>query len=471
MRILLPRLRDRVIGGFLMGSRRLGRTAEARVGPGMTPRQGPDPGNAAGTASEQAPPGSGRPRVGMALYGDLTYDSRVRKEARSLAEAGYDVTIVCLASGATDTDLPANVTVLVMLPTGAMVIPGSSNPFLTGRGDRIGALRRRAAWFVTYVRGLRAWGRLVVASAGPVDVWHAHDLTGLAAIVPSLPRGARIVYDSHELFLESGTAAALPRLARRILRLYERRLVSRAAALITVNDEIASVVRSRYRPRSTAVVHNCPVLVAPQPTASSLIRDTTGIRAGVPIVLYHGSLIAGRGIEPLMDALLGEGLEDLHLVLMGYGQKRDELRSLARSEPWRRRMHVLDPVPPSVLLSWVASADIGAMLNPGGTLNDVYSSPNKLFECLAAGTPVVASDFPTLRRIIVDNPGGPLGAVCDPTSVDAIRRSIRSILDLDAGEKEALRARCLRAAAERWNWAREEAVFLRVYSEIVSPRG
>ncbi len=442
---------------------------EAEVSFGRESDAGREPRTAIG-ASVAPQPDRDRRRVGMALYGDLTHDSRVRKEARSLAEAGYDVTIVCLASRGTRTDLPPNVTVLVRVPSGALVIPGSSNPFFTGRGGRIDRIRKRIMWLVTYVRGLRNWGRLAVEAALPVDVWHAHDLTGLAAIVPSLRRGVSLVYDSHELYLESGTAATLPRIARRFLRYYEKRLVSRADALITVNDEIAAELLCRYRPRSVAVVHNCPVLETSQPTGSP-IRDATGIPSGVPIVLYHGMLFAGRGIERLMEALLREGLEGVHLVLMGYGEKRDELRGLARSEPWRSRLHVLDPVPPSALLAWVASADIGAMVNPGGTLNDVYSSPNKLFECLAAGTPVVASDFPTLRRIIVDNPGGPLGAVCDPTSVDAIGRSIRAILDLDAGEKEALRARCVRAAAERWNWAREEAVLLRVYSEIVSPRG
>jgi glycosyltransferase involved in cell wall biosynthesis len=424
------------------------------------------PGSRTAVGPSSAPqPDRGRLRVGMALYGDLTYDSRVRKEARSLAEAGYDVTIVCLASGGTRTDLPANVTVMVRLPTGAMVIPGSSNPFFTGREGPTDTIRKRIVWLATYVRGLRTWGRLAVEAAGPVDVWHAHDLTGLAAIVPSLRTRVPLVYDSHELFLESGTAATLPRLARRILRYYEKRLVSRAAALITVNDEIAAELLRRYQPRSVAVVHNCPVLETPQPTASP-VRDATGIPPGAPIVLYHGSLIAGRGIERLMDALLSEGLEGVHLVLMGYGQKRDELRRLARSKPWRSRMHVLDPVAPSALLVWVANADIGAMVNPGETLNDVYSSPNKLFECLAAGTPVVASDFPTLRRIIVDNPGGPLGAVCDPGDVEAIATSIRSILRLEPADMGALRTRCRQAADERWNWDREARTLLSVYANL-----
>jgi glycosyltransferase involved in cell wall biosynthesis len=421
--------------------------------------------NSAGAALAGAITRSDRPRIAMALYGDLTYDSRVRKEARSLAEAGYDVIIVCLASGETRTDLPANVTILVRLPAGALVIPGSPSPFSIGRADSVEMIRRRVSWLTAYARGLRSWGRLAVEAAGPVDAWHAHDLTGLAAIAPSLRRGVPLVYDSHELYLESGTAAMLPRLARRILRYYEKRLISRVAALITVNDEIAAALVRRYRPRIAAVVHNCPVLATPWPSGS-LIRDATGIPAAAPIVLYHGGLIAGRGIEPLMDALLSRGLEDIHLVLMGYGEKRDELRALALSEPWRQRLHVLDPVPPTSLLPWVASADIGAMVNPGGTLNDVYSSPNKLFECLAAGTPVVASDFPTLRRIVMDNPGGPLGTVCDPGNVEAIATSIRSILRLGPAEMGALRTRCRQAAEKRWNWDLEARTLLSVYANL-----
>jgi glycosyltransferase involved in cell wall biosynthesis len=401
----------------------------------------------------------------MALFGDLTYDSRVRKEARSLAEAGYDVTIVCLASEGPSTDLPANVTVLVRLPGGARVIPGSWNPFFAGRTSRIGKLRTRVAWLSAYARGLRSWGRKAVQAAGPVQAWHVHDLTALAAVAPTLPRRVPVVYDSHELYLESGTAAVLPRVVRLMLRTYEKRLVSRAAAVITVNEEIAGELRRRYRPELVTVVHNCPALPTPAPTGS-LIRDSTGVPATSPIVLYHGGLTTGRGIELLLDALLLEGLEDVHLVLIGYGTMRQALKDLTRSKPWQHRLHVLDPVPPAVLLDWVASADLGVMVNPGGTLNDVYSSPNKLFECLAVGTPVVASDFPTLRRIIMGNPSGPLGAVCDPGNVAAIATSIRGIIALEPADMRALRARCRRAAEERWNWDLEAQTLLSVYANL-----
>ena len=156
---------------------------------------GPDPGAAVDTSWGQAPPAGRRPRVGMALYGDLTFDSRVRREARSLADAGYPVTIVCLAADAAPADLPAGVTIVVQALSGNSVAPGSPNPFFASRGGRLAALRGRAAWLVAYVRGLRTWGRLAVEAAGPVNIWHAHDLTGLAAIVPRLRGGVPVVFE------------------------------------------------------------------------------------------------------------------------------------------------------------------------------------------------------------------------------------------------------------------------------------
>jgi alpha-maltose-1-phosphate synthase len=420
-----------------------------------------------------APERKKRPvRVAMALYGDLTHDSRVRKEARSLADSGYDVTIVCLASQGTRADLPPNVGVLTRRPAGPHVTPGSSNPFFVRRLSRIGAMRSRAAWLATYIRGLRAWGALAVEAAGAVDVWHAHDLTGLAAISPHVRRHIPIVYDSHELFLESGTSEALPGIIRALLRAYERRLVSRAAATITVSQELAAILRHRYRPRELRVVHNCPPRWTQPEHRPTYVHDAAGVGPDASVILYHGVVGPDRGIEQLLEAMLEPGLEDAHMVFMGDGPLRERCLEAATAPRWGGRVHVLDPVPPSDLLPWVASAEIGAMPYQSSSLNNRLSTPNKLFECLAAGIPVIASDFPTLRRIIVDNPGGPLGAVCDPSDVQAIAASIRSLMRLTPDEMAVLRDRCRVAAEERWNWGREAQTLVAVYTQILSrPQG
>jgi glycosyltransferase involved in cell wall biosynthesis len=94
------------------------------------------------------------------------------------------------------------------------------------------------------------------------------------------------------------------------------------------------------------------------------------------------------------------------------------------------------------------------------------STPNKLFESLAVGLPVVSSDFPERRSIVMDDPDGPLGALCEPTDIGSIAAAIRSILDLAPVERADLRARCLRAAHERWNWETESAKLVALYASL-----
>jgi glycosyltransferase involved in cell wall biosynthesis len=406
----------------------------------------------------------------MALYGDLEYDSRVRKEATALAQAGYEVSIVCL-EGLGDRqgdDLPNGIEIIEERADRTSVVPGSHNPFFNAEGGRIGSVARRARWLAGYTRNLRAWGRRVPATVRPVDVWHLHDFMALAAVGPRVLGRVPVVYDAHDLFLESGTTLHLPGLVRQALRAYEGHLLSQVAAVLTVNDSLADVLGQRYRPRRTVVVHNCPDWTPPALERPTLLRDCARIPAGAPIVLYHGSLTRDRGIEQLLAAMLEPGLDSAHLVLLGFGAQRAEYAARSKDAHWAGRVHVLPAVPPTELLDWVASADVGAVAIQKSTLNHYLSTPNKLFESIAAGVPVIASDFPTMRRIVVDNPGGPLGVVCDPADPRAIARAMRAVLDLDPAARAALRERCLAAARERWNWATEASHLVALYDELTS---
>lgn len=404
-------------------------------------------------------------RVQIALYGDLTYDSRVQKEARTLSEAGYQVSVACLGHNAAVTDLGPGIRVEVF-PARSHALPGSPNPFLEAGGPRASGWAGRFGWLWDYVAGLRAWGRSLAETATTdADAWHLHDLTALAAVMPFLPPGLPVVYDSHELFVNSGTASRLPRPLSRLLQDYERRLVARTAGVVTVNDEIARVLERRYRPRRLVVVANCPPRWSPPVRRPDHIRHAAGIPTGAPIALYHGGLVAGRGIERLFDAFRDPRLSERHLVLLGYGEMRETYLEWSRRVPWRGHVHVLGPVPPGLLLEWIASADVGLMVNPGTTLNDCYSSPNKLFECLAAGTPVVASDLPILRRVLA-GPDGPLGVLCDQANTEDVARAISMVLGQSEDERRAWRVRCEAAARGRWNWETEAARLLGLYEAL-----
>src|SRR5207253_10650466 len=195
-----------------------------------------------------------------------------------------------------------------------------------------------------------------------------------------------------------------------------------------------------------------------------LLREAVGLPAGTPVVLYHGGFLPDRGLEQLADAMLSPKLATAHLCLLGFGPEQGRLEALAGEARFGGRVHVLPAVEPDDLLDWVASADVSAAVNQPTSLNQFMSSPNKVFESIAAGTPVVSSDTPERRAILLDDPDGPLGELCDPRDPREIAAAIGRILDLTGDERTSLRRRCLRAARERLNWEREGEVLLALYA-------
>jgi glycosyltransferase involved in cell wall biosynthesis len=402
-------------------------------------------------------------RVAMALYGDVTFDSRVIREADSLSRAGHDVTVYCL-SGSPPAGAPFRV--VTVTPEPSAVLPDGSSPFLKEPGRRgLRAIAARIRWMLGYGRTLRAWGRRVARTAGAVDVWHLHDLTGLLAVGPLVGRRAGLIYDSHEIFIETGSIARLPRPIRQLIGAYEGQLARRAAAVVTVNEGCASVLERRLHPRRMVIVRNCPPRWSSSSGQSTTLRRMAGLPGDVPMLLYHGAFVASRGIEQLAEAVLEPGLEHARLVLLGYGPSADMVRKLAGDPRFGGRLHVVDAALPSELLEWISGADVDVIPIQRSTLNHWLGTPNRLWESLAAGVPVVASDFPIMRRVVMDGPSGQLGAMCRPEEPASIAGAIRSILELPLDERAALRARCLAAAHERWNWETEVARLLDLYRE------
>ena len=459
-------------------------------------------------------------RIVMFVANDCRTDARVLREAGSLAAAGHHVTIMAKPSDASartgDRDQVGGFVVQrVPGPQGWRFFwtwlryPWRMRPWFVGRFGR--ALRRvpggwpqavalaaaavatvpwavlrlpfyllsrrrtpprggsNLDWLVRWRFVVLGWAENAAAAAPVADAWHGHDLTGLEAAGRAWRRhGGVLIYDSHEIFLESGSNATRPRLLKALLARSERRWTRHATALITVNDSLATELGRRLQPRQIVVVHNAPDRWDPPSPAPDLIRASTGISVGSPIALYHGGFSVHRGLEQLAEAILQPGLEAVHAVYLGYGSMRPELEAMAHDPRYGGRLHVLDAVPPSELAPWVASADVGVMAIQPSTLNHRLSTPNKLFESLAAGLPVVVSDFPEMRAIVLDDPGGPVGEVCRPDDPADIARAILAVIGRPAPDAEALRARCLAAAHDRWNWETEVAPLVELYGSTVA---
>jgi glycosyltransferase involved in cell wall biosynthesis len=418
----------------------------------------------------------------MFVRNDLAADARVLKEAATLSAAGHAVTLI----GALPPESPVASDVArrdgfevlrVRLPRYRRWWRWVHAPWLlverAGRRVRprppvAGPARLDTLdWLAVWWLGNLGWARAAGRAAPPADVYHGHDLTGLPAAVEAANRnGGRVVYDSHELFLASGSFLGRPRWALARIDGQERRWARRAVALVTVNEALAERLAPRLAARRVVVVHNCPPRPVGEMPVSTRIRAATGIADRAPVVLHHGGFRAHRGLALLADAFLRPELADAHLVFLGFGPLRDELVARAADPRAGGRIHVLDPVPPAEVVEWVASADVEALPLQPEPLNYYLSTPNKLFEALAAGVPVVASDFPGIRSIVVDDPDGPLGAVCDPTDPAAIAGAIRTVLDRSPEARADLRVRCRRAAFERWNWETESARLVDLYADL-----
>jgi glycosyltransferase involved in cell wall biosynthesis len=454
----------------------------------------------------------------MFVYNDVSRDSRVLREARSLVEAGHQVTIVGKPRSTDERSVTRTegdgFTILLVPPphvwrtwlqryrkpwrmrgliarrfvywlgrgpagwvravayVGVAIAMAAWTiirlPFIAiSGGPRRSVHDSTLDWLIRFRFGVLGWARRAAAAAPEADVYHGHDLTGLPAAVRARDRAAGlVVYDSHEFFLESGSNAARPAWAKWLVGRLERRLAARATALVTVNRTLGSTLRERLAMSRIVVVHNCPPRWDPPAAAIDPLRPAAGLAPGTPVVLYHGGFTRDRGLLELADAMLEPGLAAAHLVLLGFGPLEDDLRARAGESRAGGRVHVLPAVAPERLADWVASADVGAMPNQPRTANERLSTPNKLFESLAVGLPVVSSDFPERRSIVIDDPDGPLGAMCDPTDPRSIASAIRSILDLDAAARTDMRARCLRAAHERWNWETESVKLVELYASL-----
>lgn len=327
------------------------------------------------------------------------------------------------------------------------------------RGELDWALNTRRRWAQFASSAARA--------APEAAVYHAHDFSALAAAVAARERhGGLVVYDSHELYVEAGSIGSRSPILKWAMREVERRMYRTVDHLISVNRLIAQELHRRYGPKATTLIHNCPPRWNPPAVAPDHLRQATGIPSDAPIALYQGGFSAVRGLRQMAEAITLSGLESVHLVFMGFGPMESELRAMRLDKRFGGRVWVVPAVEPDELDSWVASADVSLMTNQPTTLNEIVSTPNKLFESIAAGVPVVTSDFPERRRIILDDPAGPLGAVCDATDARSIARAIQEVLDRSPEEAQVLRRRCLEAAHRRWNWETEEHRLLSLYADL-----
>jgi glycosyltransferase involved in cell wall biosynthesis len=225
----------------------------------------------------------------------------------------------------------------------------------------------------------------------------------------------------------------------------ERALIKRVDATITVNESIAEIIVRQYGVSKPTVLMNCPLYWEVKRT--NLLRETCEVPEKKRILLYQGGLQPGRGISRLIDVI--QTIPECVLILMGGGPLKEELA--AKIETLRGMVYLLDAVPVDRLLLYTASADVGLCMIENYGLSYYLSLPNKLFEYIMAGVPVVSSDFPEMRRIVSEYR---IGETADPTDPSDIAGKIRKLLEPKYHLQTA--DNCL-LASKKLNWECESA--------------
>lgn len=400
----------------------------------------------------------------LMLCNDRQVDRRIVLQADSLQEAGWQVTI--LAMPLDDAGVPDDPRV-VRIGSASEAVARRENRVLElyrlvrrylPMNGRLMRLLKSAAWrFVVdqerfYLNLFLASGRTHLA-----EVVVAHDLPMLAvgrALAAGF--GARLVYDSHELYCEQEFA----RWQRATWAQIERRHIGACDRVITVNPSIAGELQRRYGVSEVSVIHNAE-RTGPLPPHSNYLRERFDIAPGQQILLFQGGLSAGRHLDQLVRAMALLKNCDVHLVLLGDGQLAGALRRTVARLRLQERVHLHPAVPQARLLSVTSTADAGIIPYQPICLNNYYCTPNKLFEFIAAGLPILASDLPELRRLVHDQQ---IGKVEDLSSV---ARLAAAIDDLFADRPRLLTWRnTVKQVRQTHSWQCEGEKLKRIYEEL-----
>ena len=370
--------------------------------------------------------------IAMALFGDLRFDYRVFREATSLQQAGHKVSIVCSTFHAGP-------------------ITGWDNfdiyPIPVDRNLSLRLL------YPTFWRQARQH-----LSSINVDAYHAHDLdTLLPAARAARQRDVPLIYDSHELWTEQSSLEKRP-FIRFFWQEMEKRLITRVHRTISVSPSIAQILQKRYcLDHEVVLLRNLPLYQTPED--NDQIRTQLGLAKDQSIVLYQGGFLTGNGLTEQIQAIAG--VDEAVLVLLGDGPTEDILKDQVRKSGLERKVYFIPRVPFAQLHRYSCSATIGLCLIKGSGLSFYYSLPNKLFEYMMAGLPVLASDFPDMRTVITQTNAG---ALANPQDITAIRNQLNTMLADSQGLQRTRKAAL--KAAQRYSWEQEAPNLTQLYTSL-----
>lgn len=366
-------------------------------------------------------------RILISVTNDLIADQRVSKVSASLQQNGYDVLLIgCIKKERKPL----------------------TRPYLTFRFNLF--FKKKAVFYLEY--NLRLMFVLLFKKK---DILLCNDTDALPAnyIVSKLCR-VPLVFDAHELFPEVPELVNRPRV-KRVWEKIENLIFPHLKHSYTVCQSIADYYRQRYG-INMGVVRNIPNRDTTSALSSSDKKENHSLLPalkGRKLLLYQGAVNVGRGVDWLINAM--PYLDNCVLCICGDGDLFGEMKALVREKQLEERVIFTGRLPFEELNQYTAMADLGFVLLENMGLSYYYSLPNRIFDYMKYGVPVLASDFPEIARIVNTHHTGKLISHYEP---QYLAKVILEMLE-EWNDKSAYQSR-LNELSKEFCWENEEQVML-----------
>ncbi len=312
---------------------------------------------------------SSNKKVIVSVVNDLASDQRVQRNGSVLTECGYEVLLV-------GRKLNKSVSV-------------SHLPFKT---------KRMRMLFVSgplfyFFFNVRLFFVLLFKNA---DLLFANDLDTLwPNYLASKLKNIPLVYDSHEIFCEVPELQNTP-VKKRIWERLEKKIVPQLKYCITVNESIAKYFNEKYKVNFISV-RNIPK--TPE-TFKLKSKSDLKIPTHKKIIIFQGAGInIHRGAEELVQAM--QFVDNTHLLIIGSGDVFPQLINSVSQLNLSSKITLINKLPKAELLHYTFNADLGISIDKDSNLNYRNSLPNKIFDYIQAQIPILASDLPEIKNIIL----------------------------------------------------------------------
>lgn len=348
-------------------------------------------------------------RAVVSVTNDLATDNRVARTCAVLQELGYEVLLV------------------------GRKLPGSLPLERPYRTKRMRLLFNKGALFYaeysTRLFFLLLFSRATLLFSNDLD-------TLLPNFIAARIRGRKLVYDTHEFYTEVPELVERPRI-RAVWLAIERWTFPKLKTVITVNRSIADAYHARYG-NTVQVVRNIPMKrdLGPRPSREELELPTDKrvlIMQGAGINVHRGAEEAVLAMRDLPECLL---------LIIGGGDAWPVLEQLVKEHALEDRVRLMGKMPYERMMAYTRNADLGLTLDRDTNLNYRFSLPNKLFDYMHAGLPVLATDLPEVAGIMRAND---IGTVLPEATPETIAQAVRELFG-DGERIAALRANATFAA-------------------------